>query len=212
MPGGLAGATCRAIIALVGVLCLLQAQPAAADGAAATRVVESFGEGAIALLADPDAGPEERRARFARLVEGHLDLGLIGRIVLGPHWRAASEAEQAAYQASFETFIVESYLARIGAWDGEQLRILGSRPEGDRDVVVTSRIESERGPPVRVDWRLREGALGFRIIDVVVEGLSLAVTHRAEFGAVVTGRGGISGLIEVLEERTRALAGSSRAA
>jgi ABC-type transporter MlaC component len=38
---------------------------------------------------------------------------------------------------------------------------------------------------------------------VVVEGVSMAVTHRSEFSSVIAGRGGsVSGLLEVLREKT----------
>ena len=62
---------------------------------------------------------------------------------------------------------------------------LGATGIGPRDVVVTTSIINAGRPPVKVDWRLRERDGGPVIIDLIVEGVSLLVSHRSEFAAVI---------------------------
>lgn len=60
-----------------------------------------------------------------------------------------------------------------------------------------------QGEPIQVEWRLRREAGGWKIIDVVVEGISMAVTHRSEFSSVIGRHGGrIGGLLDVLRDKT----------
>jgi phospholipid transport system substrate-binding protein len=55
---------------------------------------------------------------------------------------------------------------------------------------------------IRVDWRLRADNSDFRILDVIVEGLSMAVTQRDEFASVIQSKGGkVAGLLDVLRQK-----------
>ena len=78
----------------------------------------------------------------------------------------------------------------------------GGRPKGKSGAIVSSRIIRRQGEPFHVEWRLRRGGEGWRIIDVVVEGVSMAVTHRSEFSSVIASRGGtVGGLLDVLRSK-----------
>ena len=73
----------------------------------------------------------------------------------------------------------------------------------DSDTVVRSEIVSPGFPEVRVDWRVRRTGGAYRIVDVTVEGVSLAITQRDEFAAVIRSNGGqVEGLLSALREET----------
>src|SRR3954451_6751628 len=84
---------------------------------------------------------------------------------------------------------------------GQEFAVRGADPAGD-DVMVHSEVHGGSTPAAKIDWRVREGADGPRIIDVVIEGVSMVVTHRSEFQAIVQ-RQGIAGLIETLRARAQ---------
>jgi phospholipid transport system substrate-binding protein len=75
------------------------------------------------------------------------------------------------------------------------LKILGSRPEGETDALVSTQLIRPDAPPVAVDWRVRQRGSQDKVIDVAVEGVSMSVTQRQEFASVIQ-RGG--GQIEAL--------------
>ncbi len=79
----------------------------------------------------------------------------------------------------------------------------GNTPlESDRGALVGGRITRPQGDPVQVEWRLRRAADSWKISDVVVEGISMAVTRRSEFSSVIGSHGGrIEGLLEVLRKK-----------
>ena len=81
----------------------------------------------------------------------------------------------------------------------------GSRPETADITVVSSEIIHPNGdPPVKVTWRVRKGASGYKIIDVGVEGVSMMLTQREEFASVIERNGGtVAGLTQAIEQKLR---------
>jgi len=187
----------------------------AGDDEDAAQFVRSFGDQAIAMLSDPALGPEDREREFRRLLTDGFHLELIGRFVLGRHWRRASDEERAEFQRLFEDYVVASYAQQLANYAGEQLVIERGQVKGERGALVSSRITRPHGDPIQVEWRLRRAGESWKIIDVMVEGISMAVTHRSEFSSVIGSHGGrIDGLLEVLRGKTapaetHALAGTA---
>ena len=68
-----------------------------------------------------------------------------------------------------------------------------------KDTIVSSHIEHESAPPLRIDWRLRDRGEGPRVIDIAIEGVSLLATKRADFSSTIK-NGGLHTLIFDLEE------------
>ncbi len=175
----------------------------AAQAAEAATFVRGFSDQALATLSDETLDEEAQAREFRRLLTTGFQLDLIGRFVLGRHWRKASKSERAEFTQLFEDYIVASYSRQLSGFSGEQLVIEGGRPKGKSGALVASRLVRPEGEPYHVEWRLRRGKAGWKIIDVVVEGVSMAVTHRSEFGSVISEQGGeLGGLLEVLREKT----------
>ena len=96
--------------------------------------------------------------------------------------------------------MLRTYAERLGGYAGVTMAILSERPAGTKDVVVSTRIERPHGPSIAADWRVRTTGRRYRIIDVMVDGVSMAVTQRSEFAAVIQRRG-LQGLIDDLRVR-----------
>ena len=58
-----------------------------------------------------------------------------------------------------------------------------------------------QGEPIVIDWRLKRTGEGYRIIDVATEGVSLAITLRAEYGSFLKREGDVAALAAALEKR-----------
>ncbi|MFP6744233.1 MAG: ABC transporter substrate-binding protein, partial [Alphaproteobacteria bacterium] len=135
------------------------------------------------------------------LLNQGFDLVFMGRFALGSYWRAASPAQQTAYLNLFGEYLVQTYAARLGSHSSGTMTVTGARQAGDKDVVVRTQAGTAGGHAVVAEWRVRSGANGYRIIDISIEGISLVMTHRAEFAAVVQ-RHGIDGLLASLRDHT----------
>lgn len=167
------------------------------DPAQAAKFIETLSGETLTILRAEDATLDQREAHVREILERSFDLQTIGRFVLGKAWNRASPEQQQEYQAVFAEFILRTYSRRLGGYSGEQFKVIEAKPLGKRDAVVITEIARPSGPPLEAGWRIRSGANGLRILDLIVEGVSLAVTQRSEFQSVVNSQG-VDGLIESL--------------
>lgn len=175
---------------------------------AAARFIDALGRQAIAVLRQNQGTLEQREAALRAILSRNFDLPFIGRFVMGRHWRRASAEQRAEYQAVFADWLLQTYARRLGGYSNEAFEVGGARAAGKKDVLVKTRISRPSGPPIIADWRVRATDGQFRIIDIMVEGVSMAITQRSDFSAVIRRRG-IAGLLQILRARTEKYAVSS---
>lgn len=159
---------------------------------------------AIAEIKQPQDSDQVRAAKFRALLEAGFDIPRISRFVLGRFWNAASDAERKEFAALFEDWVVRTYSARFRDYSGETIKVTGTRPESDISAVVLSQFVSPGAPqPAKVEWHVRRESDGaYKVVDVSVEGVSMALTQRDEIAAVADRNGGTaSGLNKALEQR-----------
>lgn len=190
-----AGAT----VAVPGVL-FAAASPQAIESAAA--FIRKLAGQAIGILQSSNVRLAAREAQFRVLMSNGFDMPFIARFVLGKHWRKATPQQRSDYVALFTEFILQTYSRRMGGYSGQSFAVAGARAAGKRDILVRTRIVRPGGPPIKADWRVRPKGGEYRIIDIMVEGVSMAVTQRSEFNAVVRQRG-MPGLLQALRARTQ---------
>ena len=171
------------------------AQPDAL-GQGALDFVKSTAEKGLTFLSNPTSSHEQKKKEFKRLLDNSFDLETIGRFALGRYWNVASPAEQKEYQALFRKMVVEVYANRFNDYKGQKFEARAFRSIGNNDTLVTSYIvPSNGGTDVQVDWRVRKKNGSYKIVDVLVAGVSMSVTQRSDFSSVIQ-RGG--GKIDVL--------------
>lgn len=184
------------------------AMAASPDKAAAEAVVQRLVEQIADMLSTNGIHSPEGIQRLGRTIQEEADLDRLGRLVLGRHWRAASEQQRADYQALFRAFMLNKFAGYLGSYGGgdpgpteDFFRILGSQIVSDQDVVVRSEVRPRDHQPLEVSWRVRERDDGNpAVIDVIVGGISLLISQRSEFGAVIE-RQGMDGLLAELRAR-----------
>ena len=188
-----------AFIVLAGALAPAIPAAAAADPAA---VISNLGSRALEVLGK-DASQSQRVARFRELLREDFAVPEIARFVLGRYWNVATEEQRAEFVKLFEEYIALAYSTRLAEYTGETFKVTGSRPDADGAIVSSQIVRPAGAAPVKVDWRLtgRNGA--YKISDVSVDGISMAVTQRSEFASVIQHNGGqVQGLITQLREKT----------
>ena len=184
---------------LAGVLAPAIPAAAAADPAA---MISNLGSQALEVLGK-GTSPSERVARFRELLREDFDVPGIGRFVLGRYWNTATEEQRAEFIKLFEEYIAIAYATRLAEYTGEKFKVTGSRPDSDGAIVSSQIIRPAGAQPVKVDWRLTGRSGAYKISDVSVDGISMAVTQRSEFASVIQHNGGqVQGLIAMLRERT----------
>lgn len=157
---------------------------------AAEAFVDRLAKEGISFLSNPTMSDEGRKGEFRKLLNKNFDLNTIARFTLGKHWKSLTDAQRKEYLASFRAMIVDVYSRRFSEYQGQKLEVRGSRPEGKGDVLVKSALVPPSGPEVAVDWRVRNSGGQYKVVDVIVEGVSMAVTQRADFASVIQRGGG----------------------
>jgi phospholipid transport system substrate-binding protein len=195
-----------ACFALLAALLPGRASRAVPSAAAAEEVVRRLVDQVWQLLAERGVEQVDNQDLHSVLDEG-TDLSLLGRLVLGRYWRQANSRQRTEYLHLFRRYMLQTFIQRLRQYAGTELghsgarfQIIASRPVGERDVLVQSRVAPPTSQPLRVDWRLRERPGEPVIIDLIVEGISLLVTQRSEFAAVLE-RSGVDGLLAELRAR-----------
>ncbi len=194
-------------LAIVGVAALVSfGAPRPAVGAELgdpAIFVREFSAQAIGVLADQSLSGERREQVFRELLTAGFDVKATSRFVLGRYWRKTNEAQREEFMGLFEDLIVATYSRRFSGYDGQTLEVDAIREENERMAAVASRILRLAGEPIRIDWRLLRRGESWRIVDVVVEGMSMAMSQRSEYAAVIKSDGGkIHGLLAKLREKT----------
>jgi phospholipid transport system substrate-binding protein len=199
LVGGVLG---LALLASGGLLTLGSGHAARAEPSAdaARALIETVGQDVLEVLRDDGLSEEVKFDRLVTLLNEPIDLDLVARLILGRHWRTASAAQQEEYLELFRAFALHTLASRLDVYGGQNFEITGAKVVGRDDALVSTRILSD-GPPLAVDWRVRQRADDRIVaIDVIVEGVSLIVTQRSEFGAVIE-RQGMDGLLAELRRR-----------
>ena len=189
-------------VAVLLVACLVSTQSLHADVERPDDFIRKLGGDAIEMLADPVLSERERAAEFRRILVSAFDLRTIARFVLGRYWRRATQDERREFESLLEDYIVEIYVARLGRYGGESLAVGAVHGEDNGDVFVATEIIPPDGSPVRVEWRVRGEPGNYKIIDVVVEGVSMVITQRSAIASVIQRSGGqVSGLLRELRKK-----------
>lgn len=188
------------LAAALTALAVFSSAPAMAAGKAspAAAFVQKLGDTALMSLTEQKLSRTEREKRVRNILRTYFDVNAIGKFALGPYWREATEKERKEYLSLFENMIVQTYTTRFEEYSGQTLEVSSAVESGGGHTLVSSKVVQKDGPPIALEWRVR----GNKVLDVVVEGVSMSVTQRSEFSAIIQRGGGtVESLLASLRER-----------
>ncbi len=148
--------------------------------------------------------PEHAIELVDQYVGPHVAAELAGRLILGRHWRAASEGQREAFVAAFRTLLLRTYAVHVGDYadaNVEYLTTADLADDGSR-VQVRTRVMRPGKPPAAVDYRLVAMGGRWKVFDAVVNGVSVVSTFRSAIDGEIR-EYGIDGLISRLEQKNQ---------
>jgi phospholipid transport system substrate-binding protein len=178
----------------------------AASEEEAKTYARTIGDKVLAVLDDQTLSDDLKLEKLEALFVDVVDVKWVGRFVLGPSWRQATPEQQQAYLDAYGAFLVKHYTSNFAEYGGETFVVTRARTERENEFFVRTEIQRTGGqPPVLVDYRLRaDQDNGFKVFDIIVEGVSLISTQRSEFASVVN-RQGLNKLVDLLKTKTERL-------
>lgn len=192
----------RQTVAAVAGLALaagLASGPAAAESGP-QAIIEQTVEQVLAILGDTSRDHAARRQDLEAIARERFDFRTMSRLVLARNWKKLSDAQQGEFVSEFTTYLSNDYGNRLDRYQQESVKVLGTQDEPRGDVTVKTKIVGGEQDGALVDYRMRKRKQGWRIIDVVIEGVSLVANFRDQFREVM-GNAGPDELLDKLREK-----------
>jgi len=181
------------------------AQAEAARDQAAEEFVQAQGQRLVSILADQSESAADRISAFRAAVNEIADVPRITRFVLGKYARTITPAQMQRFAPVFQDYAQDVYQQRLADFHADTLTVTGSLVRKSGDVVVrTSITGGDVRQPTQISWRVLGSDSNWKVVDVEVSGVWLAITQQDDFVSTIDNHGGsIDALISRLEELTR---------
>ncbi len=179
---------------------------AAVDAAKAEAFVKGVTEDGIENIINANIPQAEKDKRFAKLFNSALDIQFIGQFVLGRYWRTATPEQRQEFIDAYRELNVQTWSKRFDEFKGRNFIFKGTDASNSANqIFVNSTVPMEQGEPAKVVWRVKQTGNEFKIVDIIIENVSLAITARNEYTAFIKqSPDGVAGLIKNLQEKTKA--------
>lgn len=187
---------------IAGLLICAHAVEEIASNQDAEAFIQDLGNDVIQILIDRKTKMAVRKERFRKEIEEHFDLKAIAKFVLARHWRTMAPEERETYLQLFENAVIENYASQFDNYNNEKLVIKSSHEPKDGGVLVKSYITRPgKGEPLHIHWKVFKTKRGLKVLDVIVENVSMSLSLRNEYSSVIQNRQGIPGLLDYLREK-----------
>lgn len=178
-------------ILAAGLLMAASAAPLhAASPEGTTAVVERFQSTLISVMKDAQKlGYEGRYKRLAPAVEESHNLPGIAQFAAGRYWEKLSEQQKKAYVDAFAKMSIATYAYRFDDYSGESFKTVSEEATGKGDALVHTLFSTANGEKLHFDYvlRLKDGV--WRIINIIVDGVSDLAIKRSEYGNILRDEG-----------------------
>jgi len=179
---------------------LLVAGPVRA-GEAPSVIVQQLIDSVTGVLVDKNLTADQKRHRIEEIAYTRFNFETVSKLVLARNWKDLSPQQQKEFIEEFKKHLSVTYGKNIENYNDERAVVVGDRAEARDDWTVKSKIVRPNAADVLVDYRLRKDPDGeWRIIDVIIEGVSLVANFRSQFQEIISNSGAAK-LIEVLREK-----------
>lgn len=171
----------------------------------AENFVKKITNQGIEELINSNVNSDEKQARFTKLFNEDLDLDFIGKFVLGRYWKTADEKQKSEFIDVYRKLNIQTWSARFDEFKGKHFEFDGVEDSKSADqVFVNTKVPMNEGTPAIVKWRVKETNGKMKVVDIVIENVSLAQTSRSEYTSYIKNSPkGLNGLINDLKKRLK---------
>lgn len=164
------------------------AAPAPADSATARETVERQVGLILEQLRDPAFKGLDREAQIGKIraiINQVFDYTELSRRALGKDWNAFTPEQQREFTALFGSMLEKTYADRILAYTSERIEFDGELELREGQVGVSSVIHTADSRQIPLNYRAIRKDGGWRVYDVVIEGISLVQNYRSQFREIM---------------------------
>ena len=144
----------------------------------------------LSLLREPGSG-ESRAPKLQAIMERRANMPLLAKFSAGRNWREMSSGDQRDFVSAFSRYISVTYARRFDEYSGDPKILIGKTIDaGRKGILVESPIEVPDREPVAVEWLVSDRGGRIEIVDLIIEGISMAASQREEINAMLEKRNG----------------------
>ncbi len=191
-----------AVLLVLGISTALGVPAMAAEDPDITIVPRSLIEDAatqiVTILGRKGQESDTRVAEIEEIAYELFDFTTMSKLVLARNWRKLDKEKRAEFVREFKRNLSRTYGTRLDRYDQENIEVFGTQVEPRNDVSVKTRVVGGQFDGAVISYRLRERSERWRIIDVVIEGISLVSNYRSQFAEILN-----SGTIDDLMVKLR---------
>jgi phospholipid transport system substrate-binding protein len=171
--------------------------------AGAEQFVQTQAQRVISVLSNKSQSTPDKIRIFRGIVDEIADVPRITSFVLGKYARTITPAQRDRFAVVFRQFAQNVYESRLGDFHGETVKVTGSVVRKPGDVVVATSISGGKlTQPVEASWRVLGSGSSWKVVDVQVSGIWLAITQQQDFVSTIDNAGGnVDALIAQLEKQ-----------
>jgi phospholipid transport system substrate-binding protein len=155
----------------------------------------------------------EKEANFKKIFMSSLDKEYVAKVVLGKTWKNATPDEQRAFLKAFEDLVVANWSSMFDKYSGQiittnEANAVASKAGNQSEVLSTVvSADNPNAQPVYIAWRLKFENAEYKIIDIAVEGVSMAMNYQSEYREIVSqaqeaGKSPMTELLTKIKEKT----------
>ena len=183
----------RAFLSFAGAAALTVALHAgnafASSPEAARALVQNVSAQVINLIQQPGSAAS-KAPQLKAIMQQNLDMRQVAGFALGRYARGANPAQRDRYVAVYSDYVARIYANRFSEYGGETITVTGAQDVGRKGFFVNSTVNFN-GQVVNIGWQVRANRSGaLKIVDISVDGLSMAESQRSEFTRMISELGG----------------------
>lgn len=169
----------------------------------AVKMVKKLTSEGIEKVVNSNASTKEKQDAFRILFDQNLDLDFVGKYVLGRYWRTSTDKQREEFLALYKEFNVKTWTERFGEFKNQKIEYTGTSPASNDDqIFVKTKVAFGNSQDIDILWRVQDSNGKLKIIDIIVENVSLAQTSRSEYASFIAkSKNGIDDLIDNLKQK-----------
>lgn len=180
------------------------AEPSTANSAQSTpeAVVARFQGSLLGVMREADSlGTSGRYARLEPPIKRAFHLPLMVKIATRPYWKTATKSQRRDLVSAFKRMNISTLATLFNDYDGEVFEAIGRKPGPQGTVLVETRLRSPDGGAHDLAYVLKQFKDRWKIVDIIIDrGISELTVRRSEYRQVLR-RGGVNGLIRLLNAK-----------
>jgi len=186
---------------------LAQTKSSAVNASEPNALIETAANAMITELETRRSELQKDPAKLGELVDRillpHFDVNHAARLVLGKHWRTATPEQRQKFIDAFYGSLMSNYGDALLEFTGDRIKVLPTPVAPDAvSASVRTEVRRSNGTRVPVNYSLRKTEAGWKVWDVVIEGISYVKSFREDFGAEIDQKG-LDAVIQRLQAQNR---------